>query len=110
MNDIGLRCLLASVTGFVFIRGVIFANFQAEGHFCSVKVLFKIAFNNQFGKPSGPEALGGGVKLSIKGRKRLIGFHGLKEGVFDEVCDCKGIKIVNFVKVKFRAESIRNRK
>ena len=49
-------------------RGVIFANFQAEGTFCSAKVLFNIieagwartsakSFNNQFGKPSGPKAL-----------------------------------------------------
>ena len=70
MSNSGLRCLLASVTGFVLIRGVIFANFQAEGHFCSAKVLFKIveagqartsakSFSNQFGKPSGPEALRG---------------------------------------------------
>ena len=50
------------------IRGVTFANFQAEGNFCSAKALFKIieagwartfaiSFNNQIGKPSGPEAL-----------------------------------------------------
>ncbi len=67
MSDIGLRCLLASVTGFVLIRGVIFANFQAEGNFCSVKVLFNMveagwartsakSFNNQFGKPSSLQA------------------------------------------------------
>ncbi len=52
------------------MRGVIFANFQAEENFCSARVLFNMvgagcartsvkSFNNQFGKPSGPEAFRG---------------------------------------------------
>ena len=70
VGNIGLRCLLAPVTGLVFIRGVIFASFQAEENFCSREVLFNMvqtgsartsanSFNNLFRNSSGPDALRG---------------------------------------------------
>ena len=53
---------------FGFDEGIIFASFQAGGHFCVQKVLFNVVqtgssrtsrncFNTQFGNPSGPDAL-----------------------------------------------------
>ena len=86
------------------------------------------SFNNQFGNPSGPEALrglsffkakqisnsdrmggGGGARTPrhkeqrIAEVGRLAGLHGLEESVIDQVGNFMGIKIVNLVKMEFRA-------
>ena len=64
----GLRCLLASLTGEVFGRGVMSAFFHEVGRRCSKKKEFKMSatgaanksrfpFSTQEGIPSGPDAL-----------------------------------------------------
>ena len=56
----GLRCLLASLTGEVFGRGVMSAFFHQVGRRCSEKEEFnesRFSFSTQEGIPSGPDAL-----------------------------------------------------
>ena len=56
----GLRCLLASLTGEVFGRGVMSAFFHQVGRRCSKKEEFnesRFSFSTQEGIPSGQDAL-----------------------------------------------------
>ena len=60
VREMGLRCLLASLTGEVFGRGVMSAFFHQVGRWCSKKEEFnesRFSFSTQEGIPSGPDAL-----------------------------------------------------
>ena len=68
VREVGLRCLLASLTGEVFERDVMSAFFHQVGRRCSKKEEFKMSatgaanksrfsFSTREGIPSGPDAL-----------------------------------------------------
>ena len=42
VKEIGRRCLVASTTGFCFVRGTTSASFQGAGSLCSLKLAFNI--------------------------------------------------------------------
>lgn len=68
VKEMGLKCLLTSVTGDVLGRGVLLADFQEFGTWRLRRELFKmlvtspasifvLSFNTHEGMPSGPDAL-----------------------------------------------------